>query len=395
MAALLLARAGVDVLLIDRAAFPRAKACGDCLSAESARLLERNGLLPDVEAARHARLQGWRIFAPAGHHFEAEFAVGAIAIERRVFDDVLLRAARAAGASVMERTRVVDVCITDGVVAGVRIAEHGATTEGRVLHARHVIGADGLRSIISRRLGAATGDTRLRKLSMTLHIDGALPFDAFGEMHIGDGFCIGIAPVVHAHDRWNVTLVADADRFGRAVAVDARGFYLASVAALPGTRGRIPPALVDAAFPEMLASGPFDMPTRRIAFPGASLVGDAAGYFDPFTGQGVYHGMRAAELLADSLSPLLTASREHVNVAHRYAHAARRLSRGPRRLQKLIDLVLGKPALADRAIRRLSHAPAAARALLDITGDIAPVRTLFSPAVGRSLLFPDDSAKHA
>lgn len=395
MSALLLARAGVDVLVIDRATFPRAKPCGECLSAASSKLLERTGLLQHVAAASHARLRGWRIFAPGGHHFEASFEAdngdGAIAIERSVFDDILLNAARAAGARVMERTRVVDVRMDGDAVDGVIVS--GADGAGDTfMRARHIIGADGLRSVVSRRIGAATGETRVRKLSMTLHVNGVLPFDAFGEMHLGDGICVGIAPVTAGHDRWNVTLVADAGRFGRDVAADARGFYARALASLDGTRNRIPDAFIDAAFAGMLASGPFDRPTRRIAFPGASLVGDAAGYFDPFTGQGVYHGMRAAELLADSLIPLLAASRGRVDVAYEYARAARRLSRGPRRLQKLIDAVLSRPALADRAIRRLSHAPAAARALLDVTGDVVPVRSLFSPAVGRSLLFTDTDA---
>jgi 2-polyprenyl-6-methoxyphenol hydroxylase-like FAD-dependent oxidoreductase len=58
--ALLLARAGRDVMLLDRAAFPRPKPCGDCLSVGATALLRRLELLPDVLAAAHGRIDGWR-----------------------------------------------------------------------------------------------------------------------------------------------------------------------------------------------------------------------------------------------------------------------------------------------------------------------------------------------
>src|SRR3954463_4294723 len=74
MTAMLLARAGVSTILLDRSAFPRPKPCGDCLSAESTRLLARNGVLDEVLGSAHAALRGWRIFAPAGHCFAAEFS---------------------------------------------------------------------------------------------------------------------------------------------------------------------------------------------------------------------------------------------------------------------------------------------------------------------------------
>ena len=100
--ALLLARAGHEVLLLDRRDFPRAKPCGDCLSPEAARVLDRLGLLADVLAARPARLRGWRIISPAGHAFGATFAFAAngdprvetaISLRREILDAVLLAGA--------------------------------------------------------------------------------------------------------------------------------------------------------------------------------------------------------------------------------------------------------------------------------------------------------------
>src|SRR4051812_48925046 len=160
MTAMLLARNGVSVTLLDRARFPRPKPCGDCLSAEATRLLERNGLLQKVLASPHAELRGWRIYAPAGHHFEAEFADvayspfnvrGAISIERAHLDNVLLDAARESGVDVREGEYVVDVIERDAVVCGITT---GAIHNTREIFAKHIVGADGLRSVIARRLGA-------------------------------------------------------------------------------------------------------------------------------------------------------------------------------------------------------------------------------------------------
>jgi flavin-dependent dehydrogenase len=399
IAAMLLARAGIDVLIVDRAAFPRAKPCGDCLSAEATNLLDRNRLLGDVLARPHAELKGWRIFAPAGHSFAAEFSDvaysnsvrGAIAIERALLDEVLLGSACAAGARLMQDTRVQDVVAVDGAVNGV-VARDNASDSVMTLRARHVIGADGLRSVMARRLGAITRTHGVRKLSLTLHVDALLPFDDYGEMHVGDGICIGVAAVDQRHNRWNVTLVADSNRFGRDAAADAHAFFTRSAESLNGIRDRIPADVISRSMDSALASGPFDVPTRRIAFRGATLLGDAAGYFDPFTGQGVYHGMRSAEILAACLIHELRTRGGNGAVLRDFAHRARAVTRAPRRLQRAIDAVLSRPAVANRVIRRISRAPAAARALVDVTGDVAPVRTLFRPRVGASLLFPDEPA---
>src|SRR5688500_10950956 len=108
--ALLLARAGAGVLLLDRREFPRAKPCGDCLSAGASAILDRLGLTDAVHALPHARLRGWRISAPDGSTFSAKFAqrTCALAVERRLFDGVLVAAAVSAGAHFVQ-AHVTDV----------------------------------------------------------------------------------------------------------------------------------------------------------------------------------------------------------------------------------------------------------------------------------------------
>jgi flavin-dependent dehydrogenase len=379
--ALLLARAGVHVLLLDRHQFPRPKPCGDCLSAGAGAILDRLDLANMVAALPHARLRGWHISAPDGSTFSADFPRGsyALAIERRLFDGTLVAAAVSAGAQ-LQRAHVTDV-VRDarGGVTGVR-------TQYGTLLARMVIGADGLRSVIATRLDAVARPARLRKLSFTAHIERALVDDARGEMHVGDGVCAGIAPVTADLTRCNVTVVADAARYGRVAAADPRAFMLHTLNSLLHTRARV--HAVDIADATLLASGPFDRPVQQAVCAGAALVGDAAGYFDPFTGQGVFQALASAELLAACVLRALAqpaAAEDHLRA---YASGRRALMRGARMVQRGIDHVLARPALANRAIARIAVARPFAQAILGVTGDLAPASALLSPRALGSLIVP-------
>ncbi|HEX2167188.1 MAG TPA: NAD(P)/FAD-dependent oxidoreductase [Longimicrobiales bacterium] len=386
--ALLLARAGVDVLLLDRAAFPRAKPCGDCLSSGATAILRRLGVLDLVLARPHARLRGWRIVAPDGNSFEAAFnatddtagadsvAAGcALSVERAVLDAVLVEAAIAAGAR-FERQTVIDVARdAAGAVAGV-------VTRNGVRFAAITVGADGLRSIVAKRLGTRTSGF-LRKLSLTFHAPVANTGNT-GEMHVGDGMCAGVAPV-EISGLCNLTIVADSARFGRDVARDARAFAQCAIDSLPLLRNRVPAA---ALHQTPLASGPFDQPVRRVAFDGAVLVGDAAGYYDPFTGQGVYQSLASAELLAPVVAASLRRRDVRAEAFRDYAAGRAALMRWPRLVQYGVETVLRRTASANRAIARIRRAPAFGSAIVSVTGDIAPVRALIAPRALFSLLLP-------
>jgi flavin-dependent dehydrogenase len=402
-AALLLARAGLDVMLLDRQAFPRPKPCGDCLSAEAGRLLERLGLRAAVEAAAPARLAGWRIVGPSGAAFSARFAelvpagdaaAAALALPRARLDAALLAAARAAGAQVRTGVRVDDL-LAGGGVRGT--ARDGTTVEVR---ARLVIGADGLRSRIARRTGASRAPGPLRKVSLTVHVTGVAGIADLGEMHLAPGLCVGLAPV--GRGACNLTVVALAALHGRALAGDAWRFLVAAVDRLPALAGRFNEAFIEGGPPLQaagrgtrppappLASGPFDRPTGPAVTDGVALVGDAAGYFDPFTGQGIYQAMAGAAMLAADALPALRRAGGPVpaRALRRYALGRARMVGGARAVQRVIEAVLSRPALADAAIDRLARAPAAARRLLAVTGDLDRPSSLLSPGPILSFAFP-------
>lgn len=381
-AALLLAGAGRRVVIVERAAFPRAKPCGDCLSAAATGLLAELGLLDRVLRAGAARLRGWRIVAPAGHAGHGRFPDGtALALERRLLDALLLDAAVGAGA---ERVRghVRDLTRMSRGIDGVRL--HDGTGPGREVRASLVVGADGLRSIVARRAGLIRRRPRLRKVSLTTHGTGRAGDSCHGEMHVLDGGCFGIAPA--GAGRFNLTLVVEHDHAGSLPDLGPERFMEEWLDRAPAVRARLGDAALDRPF---LASGPFDWPSRAATAPGLALVGDAAGYYDPFTGQGVYQAIEGARLLAAALDGVPLRDHDALDAAlARYAAGLRRLTRPARRVQRVVEVALRRPRRADRVVRRLAAAPAVLDRLLEVTGDLRPPRALLSPRLLSSFLFP-------
>ena len=374
VSAMLLARQGFDVTLLERQDFPRHKPCGDCLSPGANPVLKRLGLWEGVQRCGPAELRGWRLVAPGGASFTTRFAEimdgceSGIAISRDRFDAVLLEHARRAGVTVRHGCHVTDVTrAEDGSITGVAFQQH--EQPGSII-ARLTIGADGLRSVIARRLNAHVRRPQLRKTSFTMHVE--LPSDGdVGEMRLLGDACLGIAPVARSTDTrmHNVTLVLNRGSYNRRggvqhiVSQGLRRFGLEHVAS-----------------GDVLTSGPFDWRTRQTIFNGAALVGDAAGYYDPFTGQGIYQALVTAELLAYSAGTALHRSRQ---VSSRdlmmFRTAQRRLTRTARHVQRIIEFVCARPHLADRVFRKFARNDSIARALVGVTADLIPPRRLLSP----------------
>jgi len=402
-AALLFARRGLDVVLVDRAWFPRAKPCGDCVSPETNRVLDRIGVLDDVLAREPARLAGWRITAPSGRSIVGRFAdiglddpgVGvSLALARERLDAVLLDAAVRAGARFVPGVRVSRVTCGDP-----HASLQGSTADGAgfELRARLVVGADGLRSVVARRLGLVRRPPRPRKISLTAHRIGIRGDVELGEMHLGDGLCVGLAPAGWIRTEtgralvWNVTLVADTDRYARAPVAHPGEFFARALEQFPGLARRIDaataaPCAEGTPADGLLRSGSFDVPVRACTAPRVALVGDAAGYYDPFTGQGIHQALRGAELLVDATAAALLGRTSAAVPLAGYAVEHRALVRGARRVQRIIDAVLRRSGVADAAIAWLTSRPAAVSALLAVTGDLAPPRTLLRASTLRAMV---------
>ncbi|MGH7690818.1 MAG: NAD(P)/FAD-dependent oxidoreductase [Gemmatimonadaceae bacterium] len=378
-----LACTGARVLVLDRARFPRAKPCAEFLSPEASRCLARMGALDAVEASGAAKLVGMIVRAPDGacihgryaadHGFRA-FRDRGLSVRREVLDRILLDRARAAGARVEEDVRVVDLLRDSaGRVCGVVTLTGNGTKESR--EGRLVIGADGLNSMTARRLGLARRARWPRRLALVAHFAGVKGITDFGEMHVARDGYVGIADVGHA-----LTTVAAVfpTRAGREIARDPAAFLQTWLARQPQLAPRFASARrVD----DVRAVGPFASHARRAWAPGALLVGDAADFFDPFTGEGIYAALRGGELAAHyARAALDAASRTETDVALAAYDRARRDEFGGKwRVERAIGAVIANAALINRAARACTAYPDMADLLVGVAGDFVPPRRIMRP----------------
>ena len=374
-AGLLLACAGHRVLLLDRARFPRDKPCSEYLSPESTRVLARLGpnVLAAVAAASPGRLTGMKIVAPSGAGVVGRFADFSFALPRTRFDTILRDAAEAAGAEVRERVKVEELVYDGGAVGGV-VARSGDGSR-ETYRARVVVGADGLRSVVARRLGVVR-TCAPHRIAFTAHVTEARDVTDVGEMHVSRCGYVGLGPIGEGVTTVALVLpLAEARRGAR---------FFDELNRFPGLAGRFDARHI---VRPVLATGPFAQWSRRAVAPGgaggALLVGDAADFFDPFTGQGIYSALRGAELAATAVIDTLTTG---VSLSA-YARARRHEFTGKWLLERMIGLAVGWPALIERVVGRLARRPDLADLLVRATGNCIPARAVLTPGVLSRLLW--------
>jgi flavin-dependent dehydrogenase len=378
-----LARDGVDVLVLDKARFPRDKVCAEYLSPEASRILSNMGVLEKIEATGPAHLRGMRVSAPNGEVADGEFAANhgfrgfrdrGLAIQRTILDDIVLGGARAAGARVEESTRVTDLTRdARGRVSGVTIM--GKDGQQRALRARYVVGADGLRSVVGRRLGLVrTSRIWPRRIAFVAHYRNIGGVSDIGEMHVDyDGY-FGLVDV--GHGKMNVAVVIPQSR-ARELGDDKTEFFERWITSRPHLAERFAGA---ERITPVRATGPFATISRRPWAPGAALVGDAADFFDPFTGEGIYSALRGGELLAPYLIEALgRGARDERLVLSGYDRARKREFGGKWKLERIVGIAIAYPWFLNNAAKVLSRRKDLADLLAGVAGDFIPARLVLTP----------------
>lgn len=386
-----LASQGADVLLLDRAVFPRDKVCAEYLSPEASRILQTMGALDEVERAGGAQLAGMVVRSPSGESFRGHFA-GAhgfrgfrdtgIALRRTLLDSILLERAKAAGARVQEGMRVLDLT-RDGSGRATGVTAAGADNERVTIAGRLVIGADGLRSIVSRRLGLARRSRWPSRIALVAHYSGVHGMERVGEMHVDRRGYLGLAPV--GGGVTNVAIVVPVSR-AKDIAGSRTEFFEEWIDERPHLRDRFAAAT---RVTEVRATGPFASAVRRAWSPGAAVVGDAADFFDPFTGEGIYAALRGGEMLSTFALESLNAQTQRRDAPLRAYDRARRAEfSGKWKLERIVGTAVAFPRMMNRVVRVLASRRDLADLLVGAAGDFVPPREVLRVSKLRLLFAP-------
>lgn len=258
--------------------------------------------------------------------------VHGLSLSRERLDGHLLDQAIKAGVEVRMGTACLGVEQSPGLI-DVK-AGCGPDSEQR-LHCRFLVGADGRNSFVARKLGwNRRGDAR--RIAMRVFARRLSSDREFGEMHIiDDRSYVGVNPV--DAERSSLCFVTDhasvKDR-------DLKSIIREMIAGSVSLRERyqLPTEFrVETAYP-------LEQYTHTYASGNAVLLGDAAGFMDPLTGEGNYNAMRSAELLADIM---VSDGTGFSDVAAKYQRAYEREFRGKFILHHLFQFLVTRPALCE------------------------------------------------
>jgi len=358
----LLAEAGHQVVVLDKAQFPRDKPCGEGVMPTGVRLLDRLGVLRQIPGGQGHTIRGVEFVVNDGARIRGDFPdVGGgfnrgMGIRRLVLDHVLLKHARAhLGVKVHESEAALDVAWPAGLLAEV-------STTKRRYRARIVIGADGLRSMVRRKLGLEMRRRGVRRYGVRAH------FHFTDSSRIGDYVTVFrdagaesyLTPV--GDTELEVALLLEHGRmkaFSGRLAAEYDSYldrmpHLRSM--LEGSR-RISP---------VLACGSFNVWARSRVADRALLVGDAGGYLDPITGEGISLALQSAYWAADIVDKGLRRDDLSAGFLRPYHDRIEQAIRHYKILTRALLMLKPHARLAAMVVQRLGHCPELYSTLLGV-----------------------------
>jgi flavin-dependent dehydrogenase len=343
--AMLLARRGYKVLLVDRATFPSDHLSTHFIHLAGVARLKQWGLLERVRATNCPPIKRVAFdFGPlklAGSPTPTADGVSeAFAPRRTVLDKILVDAAREAGAEVREGCAVREIVKENDEVLGIR-CDAGADGKGLTQMARITIGADGPHSILAHAVEAPAYNERPALTCGYYTYWSDVPLEG-AEIYIRENLVVIAFPTNDAQSL--VVALWPNSEFAN-VRADIEGSYMRALEAAPGLAARVRNGSRTERF-----YGTADVPNffRKPYGKGWALVGDAGYHKDPITAQGITDGFRDAELLAEAIDEGLSGLRPLEEALLTCQRAA--LALPPPEVMQLIAALEGNQEQIDRFI---------------------------------------------
>jgi len=379
-----LASAGREVVLIERVPTWRWRAGGVFASPAAVAALRRLGLGEAVIGRVARPIPAMRVETQRGTTFRLTYGADAggemaVGFDRSRLDPALLELARAAGADVRPGWAVLAADPRAG-----RLDLRGPDGAEQAIAANVIVGADGLRSIVGRATGVSRPSRLPPRLGLTYHLPDSNPGPARdARMHlIRDGY-VGIAPVPDG--RVNVGIVLGRSWHARVALDGATSIADSIVHGIPPTdedhaawRDHRPTDAVVGAWP--LAHR-----VSRRAGPNWLLVGDAAGFLDPFTGEGIHRAIVSAEIAAAAINAHARGNRQAFGA---YERSMRRRFLAKDLVSWVVQAFLARPGAFEYAARRLAARPGTRATMGLVMGDLVGAGRALDPRYLAALLAP-------
>jgi menaquinone-9 beta-reductase len=306
-AAMLLAREGHSVLLFEAHRYPRHKMCGEFLSPETIALFEHLGVWDEVRAQEPARITAARITAPGGQQLDVPLPAAALGLSRFCLDALMLKRARAAGATVQEGCPVSEV--QGGLGSGFRVVSPERSVQARV-----VLGAWGKRSRVDRSMGRDFFAKRAPFIALKAHFEGPEPEERT-ELHGFNGGYCGLNRV--EGDAVNVCLLATAEAWERS-GKDIKTFWQMIQRENPALEAQLNDAR---RVSEDVVISNISFARKAAVERDVLMLGDSAELISPLAGNGQAMAMAAAILAAPLASEFLRGHRSAASLRSSYARA--------------------------------------------------------------------------
>jgi len=359
-------RAGARVLLLERDTLPVRRICGEYVCPGAVAELRALGFGPALRAARTRALGGMRLYSPGGRQVVTTFPAASPGLSVRRFElDPLLVAT--CGAEVRRGAKVLGVDV-DRESVRVRMAD-GSRVEAAV-----IIGADGRRSAVAREAGLRARAPATRA-ALHGYFSNVLETSGHGEMHLpGDGSYFGLNP--GPDGLVNVSYVTDLDRLADGLGARAAASLREALSGCATLRDRFSGARLAS---EVKVLAPLEVRVRRVVADRVLLAGDAAGFLDPLTGEGMYGAVVSGRLAGVWAARAARENRTAESFLRGYARAHRRTLGRKRPLNRGFQWMLQRPRVLELLGRRLAGSQGLGDALIGVIGNVQTPRVLLRP----------------
>ena len=386
-----LARAGLDVLVVERSPAWHWRAGGVFASPIAARALARTGLDAEILGRVARPIPAMRLETPRGAVVRLDYGGDptqpAVGFDRSGLDPALVGLAETAGAELRRGTsvRAIHLPVDEGTPVRLDLAgDDDAAIEARV-----VVGADGTHSVVARAADVHRPVRLGERVGLSFHLAdgrGDVPLDA-RLVVLRDGY-VGIAPV--PGDRVNVGIVLGASWRAALRADGAEAVATRIVRSIPETTEDDAPWRTAADHPTDAIAGavPLGVRATRRAGPGWFLIGDAAGFLDPLSGEGLHRALVSAELAAPAIEAIVRSRATPGRSAAAYDRSMRRRFGTKDGVSWLLQAFLARPAAIEYAARRLAARPDARATMGLVMGDLIAARHGLDPRFLAAVLAP-------